>query len=45
MKEITLGVPKEIFAGERRVALTPEAVTKLRKKGFKILIESNAGIH
>jgi alanine dehydrogenase len=40
---MTLGVPKETFEGERRVALTPEAVSKLKKKGFNIHVESGAG--
>lgn len=36
-----LGVPKETVAGEKRVALTPEFVSKL--KGVQVLIESGAG--
>lgn len=41
---ITIGVPKERFPGERRVALTPANVSLLYKKGFgKIMIERNAG--
>ncbi|KAH7136422.1 NAD(P) transhydrogenase beta subunit-domain-containing protein [Dactylonectria macrodidyma] len=43
--ELAVGVPKEIFAGERRVALTPANVILLKKKGFgKILVEHGAGI-
>jgi H+-translocating NAD(P) transhydrogenase subunit alpha len=38
-----IGVPKEIHAGERRVATTPEAVTQLAKLGFEISVEANAG--
>ena len=34
-----IGVPKEIHAGERRVATTPDVVTQLKKLGFE-LIES-----
>lgn len=42
--ELTVGVPKEIFPGERRVALTPANVALLRKKGFKkVLVERGAG--
>ncbi|KAF7534839.1 hypothetical protein G7Z17_g13297 [Cylindrodendrum hubeiense] len=42
--ELTVGVPKEIFAGERRVALTPANVILLKKKGFgKVLVERGAG--
>ena len=38
-----IGVPKEIFAGERRVATTPDVVGQLQKLGFSVLVESGAG--
>ena len=38
-----VGIPKEIHPGERRVAATPETVTRLKKQGFEVLIESGAG--
>ena len=38
-----LGVPKETWPGERRVAATPETVQKLRKKGFDVYVQSGAG--
>ncbi len=38
-----VGVPKEIATGERRVALTPDAVTRLVKAGIEVLVESGAG--
>ena len=38
-----VGVPKEVKAGERRVALVPEAAKKLVDKGFEVVIESGAG--
>ena len=38
-----LGVPKETVAGERRVALVPDAVAKLVKEGHAVVIESGAG--
>jgi len=38
-----IGVPREIFPGERRVATVPEAVEKLIKLGFSVVIESGAG--
>src|ERR1700735_862339 len=38
-----VAVVKETTPGERRVALVPEAVTKLRAAGLEILIESGAG--
>ena len=40
---ITLGVPRETFPGERRVALTPRACEALQKIGIAVLIEENAG--
>ena len=39
-----IGIPKEIQAGEKRVATTPEVAERLRKLGFDILIETGAGI-
>ena len=38
-----IGVPKEIFPGEKRVATVPEVVEKLIKLGFKVAVESGAG--
>src|SRR6187200_2346587 len=38
-----IGVPKESAAGERRVALVPELVSKLVPKGFEVLVERGAG--
>lgn len=38
-----IGIPKEVFAGERRVAATPETVKKLKQLGFEVLIEPRAG--
>lgn len=38
-----IGIPKESFPGERRVALTPEAAASLAKVGAEIAIESGAG--
>jgi NAD(P) transhydrogenase subunit alpha len=39
-----LGVPKETFAGERRVAMVPAALAPLMKKGMEIVIEKEAGL-
>lgn len=39
-----VGVVKETFPGERRVALIPDIVPPLRKKGFEVVIESGAGV-
>src|SRR3954471_15983132 len=42
---VTLGIPKELSAGERRVAATPETAERLQKKlGFRVAIQSGAGI-
>lgn len=39
-----VGIPKESFPGERRVAATPETVRRLIEKlGFDVLVESAAG--
>ncbi len=40
---LTIGVPREVFAGEKRVATIPEVVEKLIKLGFKVAVESGAG--
>src|SRR3954467_8526052 len=39
----TIGVPKETWPGEKRVANVPEVVQKLIKLGFKVAVESGAG--
>jgi NAD(P) transhydrogenase subunit alpha len=41
---LTFGIPKEIMAGERRVAATPETVSKLVAGGAKVLVEEGAGL-
>ncbi len=38
-----IAVAKETSAGEKRVALIPESVKKLKAKGFTILVERGAG--
>ncbi len=39
----TIGVPRETFAGEKRVATVPEVVEKLIKLGFEVCVETGAG--
>ena len=39
-----IGVPKESFPGERRVALVPSVVPSLTKAGFEVAIEAGAGV-
>jgi proton-translocating NAD(P)+ transhydrogenase subunit alpha len=38
-----IGVPKETAAGEHRVSLVPEVVSKLKGKGLDVVIQSGAG--
>jgi NAD(P) transhydrogenase subunit alpha len=38
-----IGVPREVFPGEKRVATTPEVVPKLAKLGFSVIVQSGAG--
>jgi H+-translocating NAD(P) transhydrogenase subunit alpha len=38
-----IGIPKETFAGEKRVATAPDVVEKLIKLGFAVTVESGAG--
>lgn len=41
---LTVGVPKEILSGERRVSATPETVGQFVKGGAKVLVERGAGL-
>uniref|UniRef100_UPI00358E088A NAD(P) transhydrogenase, mitochondrial n=1 Tax=Myxine glutinosa TaxID=7769 RepID=UPI00358E088A len=41
--QLTVGVPQESHAEERRVALTPAGVTSLIKQGFRVTVEAGAG--
>lgn len=38
-----IAVPRETASGERRVALTPDAVARLAAAGFEVVVEENAG--
>jgi NAD(P) transhydrogenase subunit alpha len=40
---LTIGIPREIYAGEKRVATVPDVVEKLIKLGFAVRVESGAG--
>jgi NAD(P) transhydrogenase len=40
---LKVGVARETFPLERRVAASPESVTRLVKPGFQVLIEKGAG--
>ncbi|HJZ98128.1 MAG TPA: hypothetical protein VKE70_16575, partial [Candidatus Solibacter sp.] len=39
-----VGVPRETFPGERRVALVPAAIPALTKAGLPVIVESGAGV-
>lgn len=39
-----VGVPRETFPGERRVALVPAAIPNLTKAGLQVVVEAGAGI-
>ena len=39
-----IGVPKEIYPGDRRVALVPMVIPTLAKAGFDVVVETNAGL-
>ena len=41
---LTIGVPRETYPGERRVALTPRACETLGKLGAGVIIEESAGV-
>ncbi|MEO5348413.1 MAG: Re/Si-specific NAD(P)(+) transhydrogenase subunit alpha [Magnetococcus sp. YQC-3] len=38
-----IGIPREVYPGERRVAASPESVKQFIKLGFSVVVESNAG--
>ncbi|HZL72886.1 MAG TPA: NAD(P) transhydrogenase subunit alpha, partial [Planctomycetota bacterium] len=39
-----IGVPRETASGEKRVALVPETVAKLVKRGLEVVVEAGAGV-
>lgn len=41
--DLKIGIPKEVFPGECRVAATPDTAKTLKKMGFEVFIESQAG--
>ncbi len=42
-RSLTIGIPKEIMLGERRVATIPETVKKMTSEGAVVLVEAGAG--
>jgi NAD(P) transhydrogenase subunit alpha len=43
-KSLKIGIPREIYPNEFRVAATPDTAKKLQKLGFHVLIQSGAGV-
>lgn len=43
-KQLSVGIPKERFPNERRVAISPTAVQVLTKKGFTVNVENGSGL-
>ncbi len=41
---MVIGVPRETFPGERRVALVPAVIPTLKKAGFEVVVEAGAGV-
>ena len=41
--KLTIGAPREVFAGEARVAMTPDSALQLHKLGYGCAIEAGAG--
>ncbi|MFN7100176.1 MAG: alanine dehydrogenase, partial [Flavobacterium sp.] len=42
--ELFIGIPKETSFQERRICLTPDAVTSLTFQGHRVMIEAGAGL-
>jgi NAD(P) transhydrogenase subunit alpha len=40
---VIVGVPKEIYPGERRVALVPAVIPTLAKSGLEVVVQAGAG--
>ncbi len=38
-----IGIPRELYSGEKRVATTPDVASQLIKMGFDVAVETNAG--
>src|SRR5580698_10079109 len=38
-----VGIPRETYPGERRVALVPAVIPGLLKAGFEVIVEAGAG--
>ena len=43
--QLFIGIPKETAYQERRICLTPDAVSSLVNHGHRVMIEAGAGLH
>ncbi len=43
--QLFIGIPKETSYQERRICLTPDAVSSLVSHGHRVMVEAGAGIH
>nr|WP_269647613.1 Re/Si-specific NAD(P)(+) transhydrogenase subunit alpha [Thiosulfatihalobacter marinus] len=43
IENVKIGTPKEVFAGENRVAMTPDSAKQLQKLGYDCAVETGAG--
>jgi NAD(P) transhydrogenase subunit alpha len=41
--QMKIGIPTEVNPGERRVAVSPKGVARLKQLGFEVLIQTSAG--
>jgi alanine dehydrogenase len=44
-KNLSIGLPKEQSALEKRIVLTPDAVSVLVKNGYEVIVEKDAGLN
>jgi len=42
-KALVVGIPKEIWVGERRVAASPASVQRMRKRSIEVVVQAGAG--
>lgn len=42
-QDLVVGIPKEVYKNEKRVALSPAGVQALVKQGFRVQVEHSAG--
>ena len=44
-KKLFIGIPRELFSEENRIALTPSGVKSLVENGHSVVIEKDAGLN